>query len=101
MTLSAFLLVGLLLFTFGLVTVLSRRNQIVILIGIEFMMSAASLNFLAFNRFVAPDPAVGQIVALVIIGLAAAEVSIFLSILMVLYRARHGIDVEDIRDLKG
>lgn len=101
MTLTAFLLAGLLLFTLGLTTVLSRRNQIAILVGIEMMMSAASLNFLAFNRFVAPDPVVGQIVALVIIGLAAAEVSIFLSILMVVYRAHHGITVDEIRELKG
>jgi NADH:ubiquinone oxidoreductase subunit K len=101
MTLTAYLLAGLLLFSLGLITVLSRRNQIAILVGTELMMTAASLNFLAFNRFTALDPVVGQIVVLVIIGLAAAEVSIFLSILMVVYRSRHSIDVEDMRELKG
>jgi NADH:ubiquinone oxidoreductase subunit K len=95
------LLISLLLFSLGLVAVLSRRNLIAILIGVELMLNAASLNFMAFNRDVAMDPVTGQIVVLLIIGLAAAEVSIFLSILMVLYRARHDIDAEDIRDLKG
>ena len=101
MTLKLLLLLSLFLFSLGLAATLYRRNLITILIGIELMLNAASLNFLAFNRFVAPDPAVGQVIVLVIIGLAAAEVAVFLSILMVMYRNRNGIDVNTIQDLKG
>jgi NADH:ubiquinone oxidoreductase subunit K len=100
MTLQAYLLVSLLVFSLGLVAVLARRNLITILIGVELMLNAASLNFMAFNRFVGSDPVVGQIIVLTIIGLAAAEVAIFLSILMVLYRAHRDIDVEDLTELK-
>ena len=100
MTLQAYLLVSLLVFSLGLFAVLARRNLITILIGVELMLNAASLNFMAFNRFVGSDPVVGQIVVLTIIGLAAAEVAIFLSILMVLYRAHRDIDVEDLTELK-
>lgn len=101
MTLQVALLAGLVLFSLGLVAVLSRRNLITILVGVELMMNAASLNFMAFNRHVAADPVVGQVIVLVVIGLAAAEVAIFLSILMVLYRTRRGIDADDLRDLQG
>ncbi len=101
MNLTFFLLLALILFSAGLVAVMSRRNLVTILVGIELMLNAASVNFMAFNFFTAPDPVVGQIVVLLIIGLAAAEVAVFLAILMVLYRARHEVDVEDIRELKG
>lgn len=101
MTLHGFLFVGLALFSLGVIAVLNRRNLITILIGIELMLNAASLNFMAFNRFVGTDPAVGQIIVLVLIGLAAAEVAIFLSILMVLYRSHKEIDVEKLTQLKG
>lgn len=101
MTLHAYLLLSLFVFSMGLVAVIIRRNLITILIGAELMLNAASLNFMAFNYYVAPDPVVGQIIVLIIIGLAAAEVAIFLSILMVLYRMRHEIDVEELTELKG
>jgi NADH:ubiquinone oxidoreductase subunit K len=100
MSLHAFLLLGLFLFAMGLTAVLARRNLITILIGVELMLNAASLNFMAFNRFASPDPVVGQVTVLVIIGLAAAEVAIFLSILIALYRVRHDIDAEDLAELK-
>lgn len=101
MGLTSFLLLALLLFCAGIVAVVSRRNLVTILVGVELMLNAASVNFLAFNAFVAPDPVVGQIVVLLIIGLAAAEVAIFLAILIALYRARHDVDVEDLREIKG
>ncbi len=101
MTLQMLLLLSLLLFTLGLIAVLHRRNLITILVGIELMLNAASLNFMIFNKYVAPDPAVGQVLVLVVIGLAAAEVAVFLSILMIMYRSRSGIDVNTITDLKG
>ncbi len=101
MSVDAFALFALLLFCLGLYAVLARRNLIAILIGIELMLNAASLNALAFNRFVAPDPAVGQILVLFVIGLAAAEAAIALSIIVAVYRQRSDIDVDDLRDLTG
>lgn len=101
MTLHAFVLLGLVLFSLGLVAVLSQRNMIAVLIGVELMMNAASLNFMAFNRYVVADPAVGQVFVLIIIGLAAAEVAIFLSIVLRLYRLRREIDLEHLIELRG
>ncbi len=101
MTLHAFVIFALLLFCIGLYAVIARRNLITILIGIELMLNAASLNALAFNMFLSPDPAVGRILVLFIIGLAAAEAAIALSIILTVYRQRASIDVEALRDLRG
>lgn len=101
MTLQAFMLFSLALFCIGLYGVLARRNLIGILIGTELMLNAASVNFLAVNYYLASDPTVGQVVVLFIIGLAAAEVAIALSIILAVYRQRSSIDVDLLTDLKG
>jgi NADH:ubiquinone oxidoreductase subunit K len=101
MTLESYLVLGLVLFSLGLIAALSQRNLIAVLIGVELMMNAASLNFMAFNRYVIQDPAIGQVFVLIIIGLAAAEVAIFLSIILRLYRLRREIDSEHLTELKG
>lgn len=102
MNLESFVLLSLVLFTLGLYAVMARRNLIAILIGVELMLNAASLNFMAFNRFLpVDDPTVGQLFVLFIIGLAAAEVAIALSIILIVYRERKRIDVDDITELKG
>ncbi len=101
MTLHAWLIFALALFSVGLYAVLARRNLIGILIGVELMLNAASVNFLAFNAFVAPEPSVGQIFVLFIIGLAAAEVAIALAIVLTVYRQRRSIDVVGLRELRG
>ena len=101
MTLEAWVLFALVLFCLGLYAVLARRNLIAILIGIELMLNAVSVNVLAFNYFVAPDPAIGQIIVLFIIGLAAAEAAIVLSIVLTVYRQRSAIDVDDLEELRG
>ncbi|HCV22766.1 MAG TPA: NADH-quinone oxidoreductase subunit NuoK [Candidatus Latescibacteria bacterium] len=100
MTLEMYLLLSAVLFSLGLFAALSQRNLIAVLIGVELMMNAASLNFMAFNRFSVTDPATGQVFVLIIIGLAAAEVAIFLSIILNLYRQRHTIDAESITELR-
>ncbi len=101
MTLPMWLLFALALFSIGLYAVLARRNLIAILIGVELMLNAASINFLAFNAFVSNDPVVGQIVVLFIIGLAAAEAAIALAIILAVYRERANIDVSDLEELRG
>ncbi len=101
MSLQAFLALGLILFSLGLYAVLARRNLIAVLLGVELMLNASTLNFLAFNSYLAPDPTTGQVVALVIIGLAAAEVAIALAIILAVYRQRRAIDTDELTELKG
>ena len=101
MTLEGYLTLSLMLFCISVFAVLSQRNLIAVLIGVELMMNAASLNVMAFNRFSVTDPTTGQIFVLIIIGLAAAEVAIFLSIIVNLYRTRRTIDAEQLTELQG
>ena len=104
-TLHSFLIIGALLFCFGVYTVLTRRNAIGILMGIELLMNAAVLNFAAFNRFLPPErldpPLGGQVFTLFIIAVAVAEVAVALAIVMALYKRQVNIDVHQFEDLKG
>ncbi|GKT08165.1 NADH-quinone oxidoreductase subunit NuoK [Desulforhabdus sp. TSK] len=99
--LGTYLIIAALLFSLGLLGVLQRRNLIGMLIAVELMLNGASLNFMAFNRFLAPEPAVGQIVTLFIMGLAAAEAAIGLSLILALFRKLRSINVERAQQLKG
>lgn len=99
--LNTYLIISAFLFSLGLLGVLQRRNLIGMLISVELMLNAANLNFMAFNRFLAPDPVVGQIIALFVMGLAAAEVAIGLSIILALFRKMHSINIERAQKLKG
>jgi len=78
-----------------------RRTLIGMLISGELIFSAASLNLMAFSRFTAPDPAVGQVFVLFIMGLAAAEVSIALSIIIAVYRNYRSIRTRELSELNG
>jgi len=71
--LQTYLFLALVLFVIGLYGVLARRSLIAILISVELILNAASINFMAFNRFLAPHPAVGQVITLFIMAVAAAE----------------------------
>jgi NADH:ubiquinone oxidoreductase subunit K len=86
-------------------TVLTRRNTIGILMGIELVLNAAGLNFVAFSRFLQPTETVsllsGQVFTLFIIAVAAAEVAVALAIVLALYTRMKSIDVEDFKELRG
>jgi NADH:ubiquinone oxidoreductase subunit K len=84
----------------GLYGLVRRRTLVGMIISGELLFGAASLNFMAVNRFFAPDPAVGQIFVLFIMGLAAAEVAIALSIIIAVYRNYGSIKSRDLTDLK-
>jgi len=99
--LSTFLVIGALLFGMGIYGIVTRRTFIGMLIAAELLLAGASVNFMAFNRFTAPDPAVGQIFALFIMAIAAAEAAIGLSIVIAVYRHFKSIDAEDTVQLKG
>ncbi|MBU0483984.1 MAG: NADH-quinone oxidoreductase subunit NuoK [Proteobacteria bacterium] len=99
--LETYLVIAALLFGLGIYGILQRRSLIGMLISSELILSAASLNFMAFNRFLAPDPTVGQIFTLFIMGIAAAEAAIALSIIIAVYRNYKSIDTTDLVELKG
>ena len=99
--LNTYLIISALLFSLGLLGILQRRNLIGMLISVELLLNAANLNFMAFNRFLNPDPVAGQIIALFVMGLAAAEAAIGLSIIFALYRKLHSINIERAQKLKG
>ena len=100
-SLGTYMVIAAALFSLGLLGVLQRRNLIGMLIAVELMLNGANLNFMAFNRFLAPEPAVGQIITLFVMGLAAAEAAIGLSIILALFRRIHSINVERAQQLKG
>ncbi len=99
--LTTYLVIGAMLFAFGIYGMVTRRTVIGMLISSELVLAAASTNFMAFNRFLAPDPAIGQIVALFIMAIAAAEAAIAVSIMISVYRNYKTIDTEDLVDLQG
>ena len=100
-SLNSFLIIGALLFAMGVYGIVTRRTFIGMLIAAELLLAGASINFMAFNRFTAPDPAVGQIFTLFIMAIAAAEAAIGLSIVIAVYRHFKSIDAEDTVQLKG
>jgi NADH:ubiquinone oxidoreductase subunit K len=102
--LQYFLLVGAALFCLGLYGALSRRNAIAILIGVELMLNAVNINLLAFWRYIKPAgptfEIAGQLFALFIITLAAAEAAIGLALVIAIYRSRDTVNVEDVNLMK-
>ncbi|OPX19875.1 MAG: NADH-quinone oxidoreductase subunit K [Desulfobacca sp. 4484_104] len=98
---ETYLYIAVFLFAIGLYGVLARRSLIAVLISVELMLNAAMINFMAFNRFLAPHPAVGQICALFIMAVAAAEAAIGLSIIVAIYRKMKTINVEHATELRG
>ena len=98
--LSHYLTVGAILFTIGILGIfLNRKNVIIILMSIELILLAVNVNLVAFSAFL--GDIVGQIYALIVLTVAAAEAAIGLAILVVFYRNRGSIAVEDINLMKG
>ena len=98
--LTHYLVVGALLFCLGLYAMLTRRNAVAILMGIELMLNAANINLVAFNKFVAPAAVSGQVFALVVITLAACEAGVGLALVMAAYRNLETIHVDEINVMK-
>lgn len=98
--LSHYLILAGLLFTIGVFGIfLNRKNVIVILMSIELMLLSVNINFVAFSSFL--DNLGGQVFAMFILTVAAAEAAIGLAILVVFFRNRGSIAVEDISSMKG
>jgi len=99
--LTTYLVIGALLFGIGIYGIVTRRTLIGMLIAAELILAGSSINFMAFNRFTAPDPVTGQVFTLFIMAVAAAEAAIGLSIIIAVYRQFKSIDTEDAVQLKG
>jgi NADH-quinone oxidoreductase subunit K len=95
---NRYLLVSALLFALGLFGVVTRRNAIGILMGIELMLNAANINFVAFSRSVGSLD--GQVFALIVITLAAAEAAVGLAIILRLYRNLHTVNADEVAAMK-
>ena len=99
-SLGHFLTVGAILFTIGVFGIfLNRKNVIIILMSIELMLLAVNINFVAFSAYL--GDLMGQVFALFVLTVAAAEAAIGLAILVVYFRNRGSIAVEDINLMKG
>lgn len=100
LTLADFLIVSSMLFGLGIAgIIINRKNMIVILMSIELLLLAVNTNFIAFSRFL--DNSAGEVFVFFILTVAAAEAAIGLAILVVLFRSRSTINIQDIDQLKG
>jgi NADH-quinone oxidoreductase subunit K len=98
---GVYLVLAAFLLSTGIYGLIRRRTLIGMLISGELIFSAAALNFMTVNRFMAPDPSIGQIFVLFIMGLAAAEVAIALSIIIAVYRNYRSIHSKELSELNG
>jgi NADH-quinone oxidoreductase subunit K len=98
--LTWYLMVAAALFCIGLYGVLSRRNAVAILMGVELMLNAVNINLVAFWRFLTPERVTGQVFAIVVLTVAAAEAAVGLALIISVYRNRRSIDVEEVDSLK-
>ncbi len=94
--LTQYLIMSALLFCLGLFAVVTRRNGVAILMGIELMLNAANINLVAFNRFGTPGAVQGQVFALIVITLAACEAAVGLALVLAAYRSLETIYVDEI-----
>lgn len=100
-TLQLVLIFSAALFSIGLLAALSRRHAIFILIGIEMMLAAANINFVAFWRFNPQPDATGVIIAIFAIAIAAAEAAVGLALVIAVYRHYRTTEVDQLNRLKG
>lgn len=99
--LSWFLLVGAGLFSIGLYGALARRNAVAVLMGVELLLNAVNINLIAFNRYIVPQQVTGQVFAIFVLAIAAAEAAVGLALIIAIYRSRDTINLDEIDLLKG
>jgi NADH:ubiquinone oxidoreductase subunit K len=95
-----YLILAAILFCLGIFGLLTRRNAVGILMSIELMFNAVNINFVAFSRYLTPQYLTGQIFAIFIITIAAAEAAVGLAIVLLIYRNFRGIEVDKINFMK-
>jgi len=97
--LNQFLLLAAVLFSLGVYGVLARKNAVLVLMSIELMLNAVNINLIAFGAF--RDNVAGQVFALFVIAIAAAEVGVGLAIVLLIFRNRANIDLDEANLMKG
>ena len=99
MLLNEFLLLAAFLFCTGVYGVLARKNGVLVLMSVELILNAVNINLIAFGAF--DNTVAGQVFALFVIAVAAAEVGVGLAIVLLIYRNRHSIDLDQVDVMKG
>ena len=104
MLINEFLLLGAVLFCIGVYGVIARKNAVLVLMSIELILNSVNINLLAFDRLRAADTGVandGAVFALYIIAVAAAEVGVGLAMVLLIFRNRKTISLDDLSEMKG
>jgi len=92
--LEYYLILSGVLFSIGIYGVLSKRNAVVILMCIEIMLNAVNIALVAFSRYITPEPLTGQIFAIFVMAVAAAEAAVGIAIIITIYRNRESVNVD-------
>ena len=100
MIVNQFLVLAALLFSIGIYGVLVRRNAVLVLLSVELMLTAVNINFVAFGAFLQDELLAGQVFALFVIAVAAAEVGIGLAIVVLIFRNRSSANIDELDLLK-
>jgi NADH:ubiquinone oxidoreductase subunit K len=98
MLLNQFLLLAAILFCIGVYGVIVRRNGVLVLMSVELILNAVNINLIAFSTMYGLS---GQVFALFVIAVAAAEVGVGLAIVLLIYRNRRSVDIDQLDELKG
>jgi NADH:ubiquinone oxidoreductase subunit K len=102
MLVNQFLILGAVLFCVGVYGVLARRNGVLVLMSIELILNAVNINLVALGALQGPEAAVtGQVFALFVITIAAAEVGVGLAIVLLIYRNRTTVDLDEVDLMRG
>lgn len=94
------LILSTLVFFIGLLSIIIRRNLITMLMGVELMLNAVNINFVAFNHYLYPNRLEGHFFTLIVIAIAAAEAAVAIALIINIYRKVGTVSVDDIEELK-
>ncbi len=97
---SWYLILAAALFSIGLFGVLARKNAVAILLGVELMLNAVNINLVTFWRYNAPTEVTGQVFAIIVFAVAAAEVAVGLALIISIYRNRNTVIADDLDLMK-
>ncbi len=98
--LQYYIIMSAILFTIGIYGVLARRNAILVLLSVEIMFNAVNINFMAFSAYITPATMIGQIYTIFAVASGAAEIGIGLAIILLIYRGRETVNVDEVNMLK-
>lgn len=95
-----YLLLSTIIFGIGLYGIISRKNAVAVLMSVELMLNAVNINFIAISKFIVSGPVVGQLFAVFVIVVAAAEVAVGLALVVSIYRQKKSVNLNDFNLLK-